>query len=465
MTEISDLSLKKLLEHAHIGVVIHQWDTSVVYANPTAMKLMRLTHDQIIGRDAFDPQWCFLDESGEKLLVEDFPVNKVRRNKQRLHNEIMGVVDSSREDISWFMINAYPEYSGAEESSFIVVTFNDISDSKQFFSFQEIVENTQDMVIVTEAGDIDAPIGPKIIYVNKAFERITGYREEDVIGETPRILQGALTDAEATGRIHKALQEGVPVSETLLNYDAKGRPYWIDLSIIPLVNKYGSITHFAAIERDVSEQKFRQEQLEKSNSDLKALKRKLEELVESKTQDLKRAKSKLEKIAFFDHLTNIPNRRFFIDQANKLLNFCQRRETFVAIGLIDIDDFKILNDRYGHDSGDAAFIALSNVLAGLFRADDAYCRYGGEEFAFVIAVTQPDDAQVFADRLLNSVRGISVQVGSENDNAAQVSLTVSVGIKLILPDRDTDLEKELKDADNALYKAKRSGKDGFCLAD
>jgi len=391
------------------------------------------------------------------MPTEEFPVNKVIKSRQRLNNDVLGVIDSSREEISWFMINAYYEGTPEKDNSFIVVTFNDISDSKKLFSFQDIVENTQDIVIVTEAEDIDYPTGPKIVYVNQSFVDLTGYSPEEVIGETPRILQGALTDSESKARIQSALRKRYPVSETILNYDINGRPYWIEMNIIPLKNKYGDVTHFAAIERDVTEQKFHLEQLEKRNQDLRALKQNLEERVEKRTLELQLAKAQLEKIAYFDPLTNIPNRRFFIDQANKLIKSCNRHEQPMAFGLLDVDNFKEVNDKFGHDLGDVVLKEIGNCLNELFRTDDAFCRYGGEEFAFAIAINHDNDAHVFSERLLNSVRNIHIE---QPDNQS-IKVTVSLGISICQINTKADLEQQIKLADEAMYQAKAEGKDRF----
>jgi len=457
MNEVNELSLKRLLENAHIGIVIHRWDTSIVYANPTALRLLRLTYDQIIGKDAYDPQWSFLDDSGKKLLINDYPVNKVRKSKQRLLNEVMGVIDSSREDVSWFLINAYYEGDEEGDDGFIVVTFNDISDTKKLFSFQDIVENTQDIVIVTEADNIDYPTDPKIIYVNKAFENLTGYKSEEVIGETPRLLQGHLTDKEATARIRTALMKHQAINETLLNYDHNGRPYWINMSIIPLKNKYGDITHFAAIERDVSEQRFRQEQLENRNNDLKVLKKELENLVQKRTVELQKAKTQLEVMAYYDPLTNLPNRRHFFDQARKIVKYSNRQGFLVAVGMIDIDNFKRLNDTFGHDFGDVVLVKFANFLNQFFRSEDAFCRLGGEEFAFAVSVAKKDNAENLANRIMEGIKIIQV----ETDTGDVITITVSMGLKVATPDNNTVLENELKQADRAMYKIKSSGRNGF----
>ena len=91
MLDIDNLDIKKILEHAHMGVVIHRADTSIVYANPAALKLLRLSYEQLIGRDAYDPQWAFVDENGFPLELSNYPVNRVLNSNKRLENEIIGL--------------------------------------------------------------------------------------------------------------------------------------------------------------------------------------------------------------------------------------------------------------------------------------------------------------------------------------------------------------------------------------
>ncbi|ARD44372.1 diguanylate cyclase [Colwellia sp. PAMC 21821] len=453
MKDFYGLNLKNLLEKAPVGVIIHRWNTCIVYANPTALRLFGLTIDQIIGKDTFDPKWSFVDDAGKQLQLEDYPVNKIKRTQEPIQNEIIGVVSSTQEQPRWLMVNAYMEGDLNSDNRSIIVSFNDISDFKQLYFFSDIVENTQDIVIVCEADNIKYPTGPKIIYVNKAFETLTGYKKDEVIGETPRILQGDLTDKEAMSRIKIALTNNQAVTETLLNYDINGRPYWIEMNIIPLKNKYGEVTHFGAIERDVSERKFHLEQLQFRNQELKALKSELEQLVQERTVELQKAKEKLEKIAFLDPLTNIPNRRFFIDQTHRLIKSCNRRQLSIAFGLLDIDDFKLVNDTHGHDAGDLILKELANYLRVFFRADEAYCRYGGEEFAFTVVIERAADLEIITARLINGIRDLKVSV-----NGHDLSVTASAGFKLCHPSYGVDFEKEMKQADVALYQSKKNGK-------
>lgn len=451
MTDFYGLNLKNLLEKAHVGVVVHRWDTSIVYANPTALKLLGVSFEDMNNKATADFQWDFLDYAGNKLAEENFPVNKVKRTRKPVTNEIIGIVNANKS--LWVMINAYPEGNEESDTRAIIVTFNDISDFKQLYFFSDIVENTQDIVIVCEADNIQYPTGPKIVYVNKAFETLTGYKKEDVIGETPRILQGDLTDQTAMARISEALKNKQAITETLLNYTVNGKTYWVEMNIIPLKNKFGEVTHFGAIERDVSERKFHLEQLQFRNQELKSLKNELEQLVRERTIELQKANEKLEKIAFFDPLTNIPNRRFFIDQVHRLIKSCNRRKVSIAFGLIDIDDFKLVNDTHGHDAGDLILVELASYLERFCRVDEVFCRYGGEEFAFAVAIEKESDLDSLTTRLIEGIRGLKPTLGG-ND----LSITASAGFKLCQPSDYLDFEKAMKQADIALYHSKQSGK-------
>ena len=116
------------------------------------------------------------------------------------------------------------------------------------------VERLNDIVLITEAEPISGE-GPKILYVNDAFVRRTGYTREEAIGKTPRILQGELTQRDALDRIRKALTNWQPVREELINYTKTGEPFWLELDIVPVADETGWYTHWVAIERDITERK------------------------------------------------------------------------------------------------------------------------------------------------------------------------------------------------------------------
>lgn len=117
--------------------------------------------------------------------------------------------------------------------------------------FESVVRNAMDVVLITEAEPVDAP-GPRIVFVNKAFERMTGYTAQEVIGQNPRLLQGPKTSRTALDKIRAALKAWKPVEVELCNYRKDGSEFWIELSLFPLADEAGWYTHWVGIQRDIS---------------------------------------------------------------------------------------------------------------------------------------------------------------------------------------------------------------------
>ena len=140
----------------------------------------------------------------------------------------------------------------------------------QDYSLEDVVKFANDIVIVTEAHPVDEP-GPRIVYVNKAFTELTGFTPEEVIGKTPRILQGPDSHPETRAEIRAALEKKEPIRTLIVNYSKSGRKYWLDMNIIPLKNSKGEVTHFAAIERDLTDIKEAEEEIRRKNKQLAEL--------------------------------------------------------------------------------------------------------------------------------------------------------------------------------------------------
>ena len=132
----------------------------------------------------------------------------------------------------------------------------------------------------------------------------------------------------------------------------------------------------------------------------------------------------------------------------------------IAFGLLDIDNFKIINDKYGHDIGDTVLVKIAEILTQIFRIDDVYCRFGGEEFAFLVVVNEESDAALVAEKLISAIRKMECDIGG----GKQINITASLGVSVAKPDNKMDLNYEIKRADEAMYQAKTSGKDRFCFA-
>jgi PAS domain S-box-containing protein len=159
---------------------------------------------------------------------------------------------------NWFTVKAYPVPDG------LVVYFRDATDTRranqQLRLLQSSVERLNDIVLITDAEPIDGR-GPRIVYVNQAFERLTGYARHEVIGKTPRILQGPGTDRRTLDRIRQALRDWQPVRVEVMNYTKSGEELWLELDIVPLADETGWYTHWVAVERDITERRRLEQQI------------------------------------------------------------------------------------------------------------------------------------------------------------------------------------------------------------
>lgn len=170
-------------------------------------------------------------------------------------------------------------------------------------------------------------------------------------------------------------------------------------------------------------------------------------LLDKEKQDLE-----LLKAASFDGLTNILNRKTFITRSKELISLCLRKQEKISFLLIDIDDFKKINDKYGHFVGDAVLQDFADTLKKQLRDYDLFGRYGGEEFAILLPGADEKAVQEVAERLRSTIENSSVDAGSN------IKYTISVGFFSILPGEETDIDMLYKLCDQALYLAKSQGK-------
>lgn len=166
------------------------------------------------------------------------------------------------------VFSAAPLTDSEERVNGIVVVVADISEQKeqaeQVRLLQSVVVNTNDAVLITEAEPIDEP-GPRIIYVNEAFTRTTGYTLEEAIGKTPRILQGPKTNRQALVKVREALANWQPVTVETINYRKDGSEFWVEFSIVAVANKRGLYTHWISVQRDITERKRTEQALRQSD--------------------------------------------------------------------------------------------------------------------------------------------------------------------------------------------------------
>jgi diguanylate cyclase (GGDEF)-like protein/PAS domain S-box-containing protein len=265
----------------------------------------------------------------------------------------------------------------------------------------------------------------EIQYVNEKFCEITGYKAAEVIGQNSGILKSNSANQEFHNTIAETLRNGKEWKGEILNRRKDGTEICCLESLSSITDDAGQITHFVTVMEDISERK----QIEET----------------------------ILQLAYFDPLTELPNRRSFYERLEQLAASCRRSGSQMALFYLDLDSFKNINDTMGHGAGDALLKIVAQRLSScMMRETDVVARLGGDEFAVIIPDTSRDVAATAAHKLVCAARQ-QLMLGGK-----LVQPTISVGISMF-PDDTNNLDDLAKFADIALYKAKEQGKNTSCF--
>jgi len=262
-----------------------------------------------------------------------------------------------------------------------------------------------------------------ILRVNPAFSRITGFDSEEVIGKNPRLLSSKQHYKGFYEALWQTLlKEGVWQGEI---YDRRKNgelfPAWQTISTVR--DKAGEIIQFISIFSDISEKKSSEE--------------------------------RIYHLAHYDTITGLPNRIYFQDQLDLALAHGHRQNSTLALLFLDLDNFKVINDAFGHPAGDTLIKQVAHRLSEIVREDDIVARLGGDEFTILLSETHSSqDAALVAEKVLNS---LAIPFKHEN---MDVVVSASIGISTFPTDGENTLTL-LKNADSAMYQAKQKGRNNF----
>ena len=376
------------------------------FLNEQAEEMLGAPSAQLIGRRF----WNSFQKTVRLRLEEQFRASLARGVKLEFEQ-----LDARLSH--WFEVRGFPFGGG------MAVHLRDVTERRKAQEQLRLLEGSiarlNDIVIITEAGPFSEP-GPRIVFVNEAFERRTGYTRDEVIGRTPRLLQGPNTQRRSLDQIRAALEEWRPARVDLINYKKNGEPFWVDLDVSPVWDKQRKLTHWVAVGRDVTERKL--------------------------------AEEKIQHLAFYDALTKLPNRQLLMDRLHAALADPARpREG--ALMFIDLDNFKVLNDTLGHQKGDLLLQLVAERLRSCVAKGDTVARLGGDEFVILLEnrgekpLDPATGARAVAERILAALGEPYVLPGYLHHS------TCSIGVTLF-GKSDRVVSELLKQADLAMYQAK-----------
>ena len=268
-----------------------------------------------------------------------------------------------------------------------------------------------------------------IIKVNNAFTKITGYEAKDAIGKNPNILKSGKHSKEFYENMWKEIKSKGYWQGEIYNKRKNGDIYPELLSISAIKDNKGVITNFIAHFLDIG--------------------------------DIKEAQKSLEYKAKYDQLTQLLNRQSMFEKLEEIYHQNKRVNEYSGFLFIDLDNFKFINDYYGHDVGDKVLIKTANILKSMAKEDDIVARMAGDEFAFIANYLGNDKdlaiqkISILAEKMIDTF-----STPLNIDNKYNINISLSIGIK-IFPDEEKDHKEVVINADVAMYNAKKEGKRQF----
>ncbi|MDP2015346.1 EAL domain-containing protein [Hydrogenophaga sp.] len=411
---------------------------------------MRLTTTLASITEAFvtlDRQCCFtyLNQESERLLQKttaellgqevwhDFSGGLAERLKDKLTRSLNTNRRVELEDFfptlgKWMEVRAYPFAEG------LAVYFRDVTERRrsqeQLMLLETSVSRLNDIVAIAETGAGSQE--PRIVFVNDAFQQQTGYTRAEVIGQTPRILLELDPAMTHLNTLVASLQHNQQARTELMVRRKNGALFWIELEVVTVQATAEEVTHWVAVGRDITQRKT--------------------------------AEDMIRHLAFYDALTDLPNRQLLLDRLQQALAASARTGQFGALMFIDLDNFKILNDTLGHHMGDQLLQKVALRLTQSVRKSDMVARLGGDEFVVMV-----DDLSTDAEAAAYKARALGEKVLKTLREPFQLTghqhfATPSIGVTSFNGDQ-SDVGELLKQADLAMYQAKSMGRNTLCFFD
>ena len=415
--EQQTLKFKAILNAISDAIVVTDTERSIVSVNKGMQKIFGYSIDDLAGKktsvlyesdEEFERQGRLRFNISTEEKEAPYEVIYRRKDGRLFDGETLGTVIHGIDGSALGFIGVIRD-----------ITERKLDESKLKLAASVFTHAREGITITDASGNI--------IDVNDTFSQITGYKRKEVLGKNPRILQSGLQDQEFYKDLWTSLQESKYWFGEIWNRRKNGEVFPEFLTISAVCNQNDQVQHYVGLFTDISKMKAHQQQLEH--------------------------------IAHYDPLTNLPNRVLLADRLGQAINQSDRRDKSIAIAYLDLDDFKAINDTYGHSIGDQLLIKISNRMKEVLREGDTLSRLGGDEFvAILVDMDNIEDCEPLLTRLLKAA--------SEPVFVEQKSLNVSSSIGVTLyPQDGSDADLLIRHADQAMYVAKQIGKNNYHFFD
>ncbi|MFL5846362.1 MAG: diguanylate cyclase [Solirubrobacteraceae bacterium] len=413
---------REALDALEEGVIIRDATGRVAATNSRTAELLGLTTAEIVGRDMHDELWRSVRPDGTELAMEDRPAQRALRTGEAQHEPLMGV-RTAGDAVRWVAVTARPLTGEDGTLTGVVSTFVDRTEQLEA---QEAFERATQMFSTAFHA---APVGMALVdldgtflEVNRSLCELTGYGQPDLLARTFQEITHP-DDLDADLEHLRALTAGeIPSYQMEKRYfTATGDLIWVNLSVSLVRAADGTPERFISQIEDITERK--------------------------------RMEQTLQRLADHDPLTDLWNRRRFEEELQRQVGRCKRYGENAALFLLDLDDFKTVNDTLGHKAGDDLLQAVATAMRDRLRSTDSLARLGGDEFAVLLPNVTADQAGVLAEELAASIRSNPIRIRDR-----EIAATASIGVAFLDAQVDSD-EAVLMAADIAMYQAKAAGRD------
>jgi len=411
----SELRYRLLIETANDAIVVAQGN-SLKFVNQKALELTGYSREELISL----PFMEFIYDDDKILMRNNF---QKQLDGEAVEQRYQIRILTKSKQLRWVeMSGATIEWEGHP------ATFNFVTDITKRKEAEEKLQLSASVFSHAREGIIITDANRKIIEVNDAFTRITGFSRDDALGESPSILSSGRHEKEFYDAMWEDLNKNGHWYGEVWNRRKNGEIYAEILTISAVQDAQGVIHQYVALFSDIT--------------------------------TLKEHESQLEHIAHFDTLTGLPNRVLLADRLRQGMTQAQRRDQKLAVVFLDLDAFKIINDTHGHAAGDQLLKTVANHMKMSLREGDTLARIGGDEFvAVLLDLDNTDASEPMLSRLIEAatkpvyVDGLVLQV------------TASLGVTFYPQADEVDADQLLRQADQAMYLAKQAGKNRYQIFD